>query len=167
MKRQKWLTRGVTGLLYALSFPLIISPPAEAGRTVIIRRTERSDNHRPTVHEDQHHRGRHRHRSTVHQRQRRRQVTVEFIAQGNEWANVYVNDRHIFSPRNTDRRKRFTFREGAYELKITGIDYFDVWAEGYLDIGRDDSNIVVVAFSEQGVRTVGDANAWIPVVTRR
>ncbi|MEM6254707.1 MAG: hypothetical protein AAF821_17470 [Cyanobacteria bacterium P01_D01_bin.156] len=194
MTCQKWPGFGKLGLLFAIAFPLIISPTAQAGQTIIIRRTERSGHHHPTIHEGHRHRiersnrhngrqyrrtrGRHHHtvyeehrhgrqRHTVHNGYRRREVTVEFIAQGNEWANVYVNGRLVFSPTNANRRKTFTLREGAYELKITGVDYFDIWAEGYLDIGRDNSNVVVVAFSERGVRTVGDTRAWIPVATGR
>lgn len=133
---------------FAIASPLIISSQAAADHVII--RT-----------------GPHRHRYPVYERQSNRRVTVEFIAQGSEWADVYVDGRRIFSARNVNRRKKFTFREGAYELRITGADYFDIWAEGYLDIGRDDTNIVVVTFSERGVRTLGDANAWIPIAAQR
>lgn len=148
MTRPKWLTFGKIGLLCAIASPLLMSPLAQAGQIII-------------------HTGPHRNRHPVYEQQRSRRVTVEFIAQGSEWADVYLDGRRIFSPRNANRRKKFTFREGAYELKITGIDYFDIWAEGYLDIGRDDANIVVITFSERGVRAIGNANAWIPIATRR
>ncbi|MBX2862274.1 MAG: hypothetical protein KTR27_01860 [Leptolyngbyaceae cyanobacterium MAG.088] len=145
-QRLKWLRLGIVGLLGAIAAPFVIPPIAEAGQIIII-----TDPH---------------HRYPVYERERvRSQVTVEFIAQGNEWANVYVDGRRILSAHNTNRRKRFTFREGAYELKITGVNYFDVWAEGYLDVGRDDTNIIVVSFSEQGVRVSGDPHAWIPIAT--
>lgn len=149
MTRPSWLNFGKIGLLCAIACPLFLPPLAQAGQIIIHTGPTGS------------------HRYPVYERQRNRRVTVEFIAQGSEWADVYVDGRRIFSPRTANRRKKFTFREGAYELKITGIDYFDVWAEGYLDIGRDDTNIVVVTFSERGVRTVGDANAWIPVAAQR
>lgn len=157
MRRQLWLKLGA-GMLCAIA-PLLIAPSAAADRRIIIRRTpERHEHHRTPEH-------RHR-RYPVYERRQpvRRRVTVEFIAQGDDWANVYVDGRRIFSPANVDRRRRFTFREGAYEIKITGVDFFDVWAEGYLDVGRDDANIVVVSFSERGgVRVSGDPYAWIPL----
>ncbi|NEQ49389.1 MAG: hypothetical protein F6K11_04535 [Leptolyngbya sp. SIO3F4] len=160
MKRPKWLRLGIIGLLCAIATPLVIASSAEAGRRIIIRSPS---------HEEEHHYHR---RYPIYERRRqpeqRRQVTVDFIAQGDEWANVYVNGRRIFSPSNyAHRRKRFTFREGAYDIKITGVDFFDVWAEGYLDIGRNDTNIIVFRFSDRGVRVSGDPYAWIPVSVQR
>ena len=145
MKQHKWLRLGIIGLLCAIASPLVIPPIAEAGQ-IIIHTSTHGHHHYP-----------------IYERERRDRVTVEFIARGDEWANVYVDGRRIFSPRNTNRRKRFTFREGAYEIKITGVDYFDIWAEGYLDVGRDDTNIIVVSFSERGIRVSGDPYAWIPI----
>ena len=160
MTFQKWLRIGLIGALCAIASPLAMAP-AQAARRIIIR----SPSH------EEHHPHERRHRYPVYERRQpvRRQVTVEFIAQGDEWANVYVDGRRIFSPSNyANRRKRFTFREGAYDIKITGVDFFDVWAEGYLDIGRDDTNIIVVRFSERrGVSVSGDPYAWIPVSTGR
>lgn len=148
MTNQKWLRPGILGLLCAIAFPLAATPLAQAHHIII------TDDHRYPY-------------PIYERRSVRRRVTVEFIAQGDDWANVYMDGRRIFSPRNANRRKRFTFREGAYDLTITGADYFDIWAEGYLDIGRDDTNIIVVRFSERGVRVSGDPYAWIPVATER
>jgi hypothetical protein len=151
MTRHKRLRLGIVGLLFAIASPLTIAPLAQAGQIII--HTNRG--------------GHGHHRYPVYERERRvrDRVTVEFIARGDEWANVYVDGRRILSAHNTNRRKRFTFREGAYEIKITGVDYFDVWAEGYLDVGRDDTNIIVFSFSERGVRVSGDPYAWIPIET--
>lgn len=160
MTRQPWRWLGI---LCAIALPLAAAPAAQADRTIIYRR-------RHPTHEGHHRTRRDRYRYPVYERRRRpvqQQVTVEFIAQGDDWANVYVNGRQIFTPRNVNRRQRFTFTEGAYDLKITGADFFDVWAEGYLDVGRDDSNIIVVSFSERGIRVSGDPHAWIPVSARR
>ncbi len=145
MTQQKWLRLGIIGMLCAIASPLAAPPLAQAGQTII-------------------HTSRHHH-YPIYERRRpvREQVIVEFIALGDEWANVYVDGRRIFSVHNTHRRKRFTFREGAYEIKITGVNYFDIWAEGYLDVGRDDTNIIVVSFSERGVRVSSDPYAWIPI----
>ncbi|WP_152532263.1 hypothetical protein [Leptolyngbya sp. Heron Island J] len=151
MRRQQWLRLGIIGTLCAIALPLAVPPLAQAGQIII--RTYPHGHHRYPIYE--------------RRRPVREQVTVEFIALGDEWANVYVDGRRIMSAHNTNRRKRFTFREGAYELKITGIDYFDIWAEGYLDVGRDDTNIIVVRFSERGVRVSGDPYAWIPLETGR
>lgn len=131
--------------------PIVAAAPLAQARQIIIRYPTREEHRYPVIYE---------------QRQRRQHVTVEFIARGDEWANVYVDGRRIFSPSNANRRKRFTFRrDGAYEIKITGVNYFDIWAEGYLDIGRDDANIIVVSFSESGVRVSGDPHTWIPIST--
>ncbi|MEM1255702.1 MAG: hypothetical protein AAGI69_24965 [Cyanobacteria bacterium P01_H01_bin.21] len=149
MTQQKWFRLGLT-VLCAIAAPLAIAPLAQADRIII--RYPTHDDYRYPIYE---------------RRPARERVTVEFIAQGDEWANVFVDGRRIFSPRNSNRRKQFRFREGAYEIKITGADLFDVWAEGYLDVGRDDANIVVVSFSERGVRVSGDPYTWIPVSARR
>ena len=151
MRRPQWLRLGIIGMLCAIALPIAVTPLAQAGQIII--RTSPHGHH----HEHRHY--------PIYERRRpvREQVTVEFIALGDEWANVYVDGRRILSAHNTNRRKRFTFPEGAYELKITGVDYFDIWAEGYLDVGRDDTNIIVVRFSERGVRVSGDPHAWIPI----
>ena len=164
MKQQPWLKLCV-GMLCAIAPLLVMVPAAEADRRIIIRR--RPEHHEHHEHHERHERRRRRRRYPVYERRRpvERRVTVEFIARGDDWANVYVNGRRIFSPANVDRRRRFTFREGAYEIKITGVDFFDVWAEGYLDVGRDDSNIIVVSFSDRGVQVSGDPYAWIPLST--
>ena len=151
MTRPKWLRLGILGMLCAIASPLVVPPLAEANQIII--RTDHHGHHRYPIYERRY--------------PARDDVTVEFIARGDEWANVYVDGRRIFSPRNANRRKRFNFREGAYEIKITGADYFDIWAEGYLDVGRDDTNIIVVSFSERGVRVSGDPYAWIPISTER
>ncbi|MEA5466723.1 hypothetical protein [Leptothoe sp. PORK10 BA2] len=178
MSRHKGLRLGLVGLLCAIAMPLAMAPSAQADRLIIIRSPSQGERH---SHEERYPHEESRSRRSEHHRypsrypiyERRqpvqRQVTVEFIAQGDEWANVYVDGRRIFSPTNyANRRQRFTFREGAYDIKITGVDFFDVWAEGYLDVGRDDTNIIVVSFSERGgIRVSGDSNAWIPVSARR
>ena len=95
----------------------------------------------------------------------RRQVLVEFVAQGRDWATVILNGRRIYRPHNHNRRRQFTLEEGAYYLEITGVTRFDVWASGYLDVGRSNANVLVVTFSKEGgVRVSGDPDAWIPDV---
>lgn len=89
-------------------------------------------------------------------------VRVQFVAQGEEWAAVYLDDRLLYRPGNFNRREEFWITEGAYRLRITGVNRFEVWASGYLDVGRDDANILVVTFSKAGgVSIVGDPYAWI------
>ncbi|MEO1402042.1 MAG: hypothetical protein AAFV72_12450 [Cyanobacteria bacterium J06635_1] len=92
-----------------------------------------------------------------------RTVVLEFVAPGQEWANVSLDGRRVFTPRNFNRRERLELEPGAYYLEITGVDRFETWSTGYLDIGRDDSSVVVVTFSrENGVRVSGDPYTWIP-----
>ncbi|MEO1123997.1 MAG: hypothetical protein AAFX95_07935 [Cyanobacteria bacterium J06639_16] len=94
----------------------------------------------------------------------RRQVVVEFVGLGTEWAMIYLNDQRVASMGTHDRRQRLLLTEGAYRLQITGVTRFDTWATGYLDVGRSDANVIVVTFSpQQGVVGVGgDPLAWIP-----
>jgi hypothetical protein len=90
-------------------------------------------------------------------------VRVEFVAQGSDWGAVYLDNRLIFQPTNFNRRRSFLLDRGAYRLTITGANRFEVWARGYLDVGRDDSNILVVTFSKNGgVSVSGSPYAWIP-----
>lgn len=140
------------GLLCAIALPLATASLAQANQ-VIIRHSNRGSHSYPVYEQRQH--------------PISGQVTIEFVARGSDWANVFVDGRRIFSPRNVNRRKRFTFNKGAYDIKITGADLFDVWAEGYLDVGRNDTNIIVVSFSERGVSVSGDPYTWIPVSAQR
>jgi len=90
-------------------------------------------------------------------------VRVEFDAQGTEWGAVYLDGRLIYRPHNFDRRKTIHLRPGGYRLEITGVVRSDLWASGYLDIGRDSSQIVVVRFSKTGgVSVSGSPYVWIP-----
>lgn len=92
-----------------------------------------------------------------------RVVTVQFLAQGDDWATVYINDRPFFRAFNTRRDYAVELPPGAYRLRITGTSSFDVWDSGYLDVGRNDANVVVVRYSRQGgVEVGGDPYAWFP-----
>lgn len=92
-------------------------------------------------------------------------VRVQFVAQGDDWGAVYLDGRLLFQPHNFNRRQEFMLRRGAYLLEVTGVVRSDLWARGYLDVGRDDANALVVVFSKTGgVRIVGDQNAWLPEV---
>lgn len=90
-------------------------------------------------------------------------VTVRFIAQGDDWASIYLNGRLLFRANNTRRDYTVTLDPGAYYLEVTGVTSFDVWDSGYLDVGRDDSNVIIVRYSKaSGVRVAGDPYAWLP-----
>lgn len=93
----------------------------------------------------------------------RQRVRVQFVARGQEWAAVYLDDRLLYRPGNFNRREEFWLTEGAYRLRITGVNRFEVWASGYLDVGRDDASILIVTFSKAGgVSVAGDPYAWLP-----
>lgn len=90
-----------------------------------------------------------------------RAVLVEFVARGDDWGNVWLDSRNIFQPRNYNRRQTISLCPGAYRVIFAGNTKFDVWAAGYLDIGR--TNIVRIAFSADGrVDVQGDPYAWLP-----
>ena len=90
-------------------------------------------------------------------------VVIEFVAPGQDWANVTLNGRRVFEPRNFNRRERIEVEPGAYYLELTGFNRFEVWSTGYLDVGRNDSNVVVVTVSQRdGVQVSGDPYTWIP-----
>ncbi|ASC73756.1 hypothetical protein XM38_047280 [Halomicronema hongdechloris C2206] len=102
----------------------------------------------------------------VHPRDRlpQQRVRVQFVALGDDWGAVYLDNRLLYRPGNFDRRQEFWLEPGSYRLEITGITRFEVWDSGYLDVGRDDAHVLVVTFSKQAgvVRVAGDAAAWIP-----
>ncbi|WOD41453.1 hypothetical protein [Nodosilinea sp. E11] len=90
-------------------------------------------------------------------------VRVEFDAQGTEWGSVYLDNRLIYRPHNFDRQETLYLPPGGYRLEITGVVRSDVWASGYLDLGRDSSRLVVIRFSKtEGVTVSGSPYVWIP-----
>lgn len=90
-------------------------------------------------------------------------VRVEFDALGTDWGAVYLDGRLIYQPHNFNRQHTVRLRPGGYRLEVTGVVRSDRWASGYLDIGRDNSNIVVVRFSKTGgVSVSGSPYVWIP-----
>lgn len=93
----------------------------------------------------------------------RRDVTVRFIAQGDDWASIYLDGRLLFRANNTRRDHTVTLEPGAYYLEVTGVTSFDRWDSGYLDVGRNDTNVIVVRYdSSSGVRVAGDPYTWLP-----
>lgn len=87
-------------------------------------------------------------------------VLVEFVARGNDWGSVWIDGKAIFSPRSFNRRQTVNLCPGVYRVVFTGINRLDVWAVGYLDIGR--TNLVRLAFSREGrVSVSGDPDAWL------
>lgn len=100
---------------------------------------------------------------TTYEEHEKRDVIVKLIVRGDEWANVYVDGRRIFSPRVTRRSREFIFEEGVYDIRVTSADLFEVWAEGYLEVDRKDGRNIILSFSETGrVRVSGDSDRWIP-----
>lgn len=92
-----------------------------------------------------------------------REVTVRFVAQGDDWASIYLDGDLLFRAANTRRDYTITLDPGAYYLEITGVTRFDSWGSGYLDVGRDDANIVIVRYDkETGIEVLGDPYAWFP-----
>ena len=96
-------------------------------------------------------------------REEEREVTLQFVAQGDDWATIYLDNDLLFRASNTRRSYAVTMEPGAYYLEITGVSRFDVWGSGYLDVGRDDSNIIVIRYDkDNGIQVAGDPYAWIP-----
>ncbi|QQE64655.1 hypothetical protein GFS31_13360 [Leptolyngbya sp. BL0902] len=90
-------------------------------------------------------------------------VRVEFDALGTDWGAVYLDGRLIYQPHNFNRRHTVHLQPGGYRLEVTGVVRSDRWASGYLDIGRDNSQIVVIRFSKTGgVSVSGSPEVWIP-----
>lgn len=91
------------------------------------------------------------------------QVRVELDARGREWGTVYLNGRVVHRPGNFDRQKTLYLPPGGYRLEVTGVVRSDLWASGYLDLGRDSSRLVVIRFSKaEGVSVSGSPYVWIP-----
>jgi hypothetical protein len=94
---------------------------------------------------------------------RRQRVRVVLDAQGSDWGAVYLDGRLIYRAYNHNRQETIYINPGGYRLEITGVARADVWASGYIDIGRNDANLLVIRFSKTGgVQVVGDPYAWIP-----
>ncbi|MFE4105652.1 hypothetical protein [Almyronema epifaneia] len=92
-----------------------------------------------------------------------REVVVEFVALGDDWASIYLNGQRVIRQGNFNRREQIVLAEGAYYLQIAGITRFDSWASGYLDVGRSRSNVLVIVFSKEGgIQSISDPLAWIP-----
>lgn len=90
-------------------------------------------------------------------------VRVVFEALGSDWGAVYLDGRLIYRHYNHNREKTVYLSPGGYYLEITGVAQSDVWASGYLDIGRDDSRLLVIRFSKaNGVQVAGAPYVWIP-----
>lgn len=90
-------------------------------------------------------------------------VTLQFVAQGDDWATIYLDDRRLFQAFNTRRTHAVTLSPGAYRLEITGVSRFEVWGSGYLDVGREGSHILVIRYGkETGIEVAGDPYTWIP-----
>jgi hypothetical protein len=90
-------------------------------------------------------------------------VRVEFDALGSEWGAVYLDGQLVYRPHNFNRQKTIYLRPGGYRLEVTGVTQTDLWDSGYLDVGRDDSRLVVIRFSKaSGVQVAGAPYVWIP-----
>ncbi|MGB3135612.1 MAG: hypothetical protein WBG38_12375 [Nodosilinea sp.] len=90
-------------------------------------------------------------------------VRVEFDARGRDWGAVYLNNRLVYRPHNFDRQETLYLPPGGYRLEITGVVRSERWASGYLDLGRDDSRLVVIRFSKaEGITVSGSPYVWIP-----
>lgn len=50
-----------------------------------------------------------------------RPVLVEFIARGEEWGNVWLDGKNLFSARNFNRRYRLNLCPRGYRVIITGV----------------------------------------------
>ncbi len=93
----------------------------------------------------------------------RQQVTVRFIAEGDDWATISLNSRPLFKAFNTNRDYTVQLDPGAYYLEISGVTRFDRWYSGYLDVGRDQSNIIVIRYGKNtGIRVSGAPGVWLP-----
>ncbi|HEY9888538.1 MAG TPA: hypothetical protein V6D02_09070 [Candidatus Obscuribacterales bacterium] len=96
-------------------------------------------------------------------REAQREVLVRFVAQGDDWATVYLNGRLLFRASNTRRDYVVRLDPGAYYLEITGVTRFEKWGSGYLDLGRNDASVVVVRYAKTtGIQVAGDPYAWLP-----
>ncbi|MBD1915512.1 MULTISPECIES: hypothetical protein [Cyanophyceae] len=91
------------------------------------------------------------------------QVRIEFDARGDDWGAVYLNNRLVYRPHNFDRQETLYLPPGGYRLEITGVVRSEIWASGYLDLGRDSSRLVVIRFSKtEGITVSGGPYVWIP-----
>ena len=137
--------------------------------TSLPSRSTRSQIRQPQIRQPHIHRP-HTHRNQTHYRGKyqapNRKVLVEFVALGKDWGRVELDNQLIYHPQNHNRRHQVYLSPGAYYLEVTGITPFDAWASGYLDVGRDDANVIVVYLSKDGGVQASSPYTWIPDVGR-
>ena len=164
MTQRPWLKLVLIALFgSAIAAPVLSATPARADLIINHPSSSRTQDH---SHEHNHSDGlrhSHEHDHDHHHDNTDREITVEIIARGDAWADVYIEGRRLFSPRITNRRKTFRFRQGTYNIQVRGANYFDQWADGYLDISGAEraSSTVILSFSETGdVRIAGRYHTW-------
>ncbi|MDV3352729.1 hypothetical protein D0962_24555 [Leptolyngbyaceae cyanobacterium CCMR0082] len=165
MTQKQWLKLGLAALLVSAVTPSLINhlaTPITAetliaetliSETIINYSSTSRTDERDHSDEDNHH------------DRAAREVTVEIVAQGDEWADVYIDNRRLFSPRTLNRSKKFQFEAGIYDIRVhSATNYFDRWVDGSLEISDANgaSSTVVLRFSETGrVRVSGRYHTWI------
>ena len=87
-------------------------------------------------------------------------VLVEFDALGKDWGSVWINGEEVYRPQLYNRRQVLNLAPGGYRVVLTGITKYDVWAAGYLNVGRTGTLRVVFSKAE-GVYVQGDPSAWL------
>ena len=141
MTQKLWLSLGLATFVSAIAYPHAL---AQADTTI-----HSPENLQESVHDEDD--------------DRDNVVKLEIVAEGDDWANGYINGRRVFSPRIVNRSETFTLAEGVYDIRVAGTTLGDNWAEGYLEISgsEDASRIVVLRFSESGaVRISGTNHTW-------
>lgn len=88
-------------------------------------------------------------------------VLVEFDAQGQDWGTVWIDGNLVYRAKNFNRRQVVRLRPGSHRLILTGVTKHDIWAAGYLNVGR--ASAMRVSFSKAGgVYVQNDPTAWLP-----
>ena len=152
MTLKTWLKLGLAILISSGVAPSLINHFAHpATAETIINYPSNSSTQDPD-HEEEHH-------DRVD-----RKITLEIVARGDEWADVFIDDRRLFSPRNLTRRRTFQLETGTYNIRVhSANNFFDRWVDGYLEISdaEEASSTVVFSFSETGqVRVSGRYHTW-------
>ncbi len=160
MTTNPWLKLGVAVLIGSSITPSLINYFANSAtaETIIHYSSSQEDTHQSESEQDS---------QAEHEEQ---EVTLKLVARGNEWADVYIEDHRVFSPRGFKRSKTMQLKKGTYNIRVhSATNFFDQWIDGYLEISdaEEASDTIVLSFSDNGsVRISGRYHSWISNLDR-
>ena len=88
-------------------------------------------------------------------------VFVEFAAEGKDWGTVWIDGDLAYRAKNFNRQQAVRLKPGVHRVIFTGVTKHDIWAAGYLNVGRA-SSLRVIFSKTGGVYVQNDPTTWLP-----